>query len=160
MPKKKTLTTSWQVWTEIALSVLLPLSCSAPIRESEAKRPQAQAAAQQVAPPAAPVLLRSHLRSALKLGMAALWAQFKVVPEVKDGTFRGFRVQEIMTGPFQINAIRVGDVVTAVNGVSVDDPTRCFTVWQGLETAPRLDVDLVRGARVEHLVWSIVEDVP
>lgn len=81
---------------------------------------------------------RSNLSSLLK--------QARMEPHVVNGQTDGFVVR--MIRPRSLLAklgMRVGDVVSAVNGVELDSPEKALQIFQQLREAKKLTVDLTRG---------------
>jgi general secretion pathway protein C len=51
--------------------------------------------------------------------------------------------------------IRPSDLVTAVNGVSLDNPQEAMKLMQTLQDAQSLQVDIVRGGQPQSLTFSL-----
>ena len=82
--------------------------------------------------------------------MAALSRAARIVPEVKDGKSAGFRLFSIRPdGPFGRIGLQNGDVIVAINGLEMTDPTKALEVYTKLRTASHLSVSLERnGAKI------------
>lgn len=81
---------------------------------------------------------RSNLGSLLK--------QARMEPYVVNGQTEGFVVRMIRPRTLLANlGMKVGDVVSAVNGVELDSPEKALQIFQQLREAKRLTVDLTRG---------------
>jgi type II secretory pathway component PulC len=79
-----------------------------------------------------------------------------VEPNVEQGRFQGFRILSLQPAEFwsQVD-LREGDVVTAVNGQSIEAPEKAFEVFESLRSAPALRVWLVREGQPRELVLPI-----
>jgi general secretion pathway protein C len=77
-----------------------------------------------------------------------------------DGRQRGFRV---FPGPnrqaFNKLGLRPGDLVTAINGTMLDDPTVANNVFGTLSTAPNAHVTVMRDGRQQDLVINVAQAV-
>ncbi|MBN1944561.1 MAG: hypothetical protein JW797_02750 [Bradymonadales bacterium] len=103
------------------------------------------------------VIDKRSLMDFLQRGPHALLSSVLVEPEMEGDTFRGFRVEAIGSdsGALAGCGLRVGDVVTAVNGQDISHPEGFMEVWDSLERADHLHVDLVRGGEARTLQWQI-----
>jgi len=92
---------------------------------------------------------KSTLESMLG-NMAALSRAARIVPEVKDGKSAGFRLFSIRPdGPFGRIGLLNGDVIVAINGLEMTDPSKALEVYTKLRTASHLSVSLERnGAKI------------
>ncbi len=80
-------------------------------------------------------------------------AQFvNAVPARQNGRFVGFKIVAKQSHPaFRELDIRSGDVVTEVNGITLDSPQKGFQVLQSLRTAKHVSVTLMRGGQIVQL---------
>ena len=53
--------------------------------------------------------------------------------------------------------LKPGDVVTRVNGHSIERPEQALKVWNGLRVASELFVEYERDGRARSLRWAIVD---
>ena len=85
-----------------------------------------------------------------------LLRQAKVVPYVDNGQKAGFRVVNIEAeSVFEDLGLRQGDIIVAVNGVSVRDTREALAAYRSFKSATTLQVDLLRGDRQVALDFSI-----
>jgi len=77
-----------------------------------------------------------------------------------DGRQRGFRVYP---GPnrqaFNKLGLRPGDLVTAINGTVLDDPTVANNIFGTLSTSPNAHVTVTRDGRQQDLVINVAQAV-
>lgn len=77
-----------------------------------------------------------------------------------DGRQRGFRV---FPGPnrqaFNKLGLRPGDLVTAINGTVLDDPSVANSVFGTLSTSPNAHVTVMRDGRQQDLVINVAQAV-
>ena len=80
-------------------------------------------------------------------------AQFvNAVPARENGQFVGFKIVAKQSHPaFRELDIRSGDVVTQVNGITLDSPQKGFQVLQSLRNAKHVSVTLTRGGQIVQL---------
>ena len=82
------------------------------------------------------------------------------VDAAKDGKrFVGFRLLDLYSGTpaFQKVDLVPGDVVTAVNTLSVERPEQALRAFESLRTAPALIVDYLRDGQERRLKF-VIED--
>lgn len=85
-----------------------------------------------------------------------VWILRRVVPEevVRDGAFVGWRLAAIPE-EWRHLAIKPGDVVTRVNGASIERPNDLWAAWVGLASAKELRVAYEREEAARELVMPI-----
>lgn len=103
------------------------------------------------------VIRRSELLTFLEAGPHRLLTAVLVEPVMDEDRFRGFRVEAVQPGVLRASGLRVGDVVTAVNGRDISRPEGFIGVWESVASADHLDVDIVRDGEAQTLSWPIVE---
>jgi hypothetical protein len=106
-------------------------------------------------PKAAPGhLLREDVDQALVRGPA--WILRRVVPAavMQDGAFVGWQL-DAMPEEWAGIAIQPGDIVTRVNGVTLERPTDLWKAWVALTVAPELRISYLRGEEAKELVMPI-----
>ncbi len=114
------------------------------------------AAERTAAPPGA--LFRQDVNAAVEEGLGYFLQRVSVDPEVVDGKFRGFRIVELRPIEWwQGVDLRPGDIVTQVNGMSIERDIDAYQAFQSLRSAPALRVTLVRAGAPRELVFSIVD---
>ena len=74
--------------------------------------------------------------------------------------FQGWEIRRLYAGDpcYQMVDLRPLDVVTAINGKSVERPEQAFDVLTALRTAPELVVDYLRDGQPKKLTFSIEND--
>lgn len=108
-----------------------------------------------VAEPVLPPLPKGHVwrvevMKVMSPGMGAFLGRLDVREKLDaDGNFTGFEILRLKGDPgfWQGSELRTGDVLTRVNGVSVEHYKDVFKVWQSLATATTLEVSYVRGGK-------------
>ncbi len=71
-----------------------------------------------------------------------------IAPVRKRGKFVGYSLQPGRDAQFlQRYGLKPGDIVTRVNGVPLDSPTKGFGVLRDLTSADRLDIEIERNGR-------------
>ncbi|MDI1434490.1 serine protease [Polyangium sorediatum] len=99
-------------------------------------------------------LERDALKTVLPMGLP--WLLRRVWPEevFREGKFVGWRLVAIPEEWTGLD-VRPDDVVTRVNGKTVETPEQLWDVWTSLATAPELRVTYERGAETKEIVLPI-----
>jgi type II secretory pathway component PulC len=79
-------------------------------------------------------------------------------PVFLAGKFHGFRIGALKGKDWQGVDLKAGDVVTRVNGFTVERPENAFEAFQSLEVASELRVDFERDGEPRSLRYAIVDD--
>jgi general secretion pathway protein C len=75
-----------------------------------------------------------------------------------QGKLRGYRVYPGTNAQaFQKLGLRAGDLVTAINGTALDDPTRSSEILNTLSTASDARVTVMRSGRQQDLVLNLAQ---
>lgn len=98
-------------------------------------------------------LARADVERVLRQGPP--WILRRVVPEevIRDGKFVGWRVLS-MPGDWKID-LKNGDIVTKVNGLSLERPDDLWSAWMQLQSAVELRVSIEREGKARDLVMPI-----
>jgi hypothetical protein len=113
------------------------------------------------AAPAATTLSRSAVRAAVARGLGAFLQhiEFDDRPVFIGGHFHGFRVVALHDDAFFRGVdLKPGDVVTGVNGFSIERPEQAESVFESLQVASELRVTYERDGHPRELVYAIVDD--
>ncbi len=118
------------------------------------------ARAEPVEAPAGP-LTRSLLRRTVSDGIGAFLSGVDLSPVLDRGRFAGFRIDRARTLR-RWNAagvdLRVGDVVTRVNGAPIERPEQAQATFQSLADAPEIVVDVVRAGAAVTVRIAVLSD--
>lgn len=119
-------------------------------------------------PPPAPdpnVLPKGHiwryqLMEVMSPGMGAFLRRVDVREQMVGSQFHGFRLIDLRGDPtfWQGSDLRVGDVVTSVNGGSLGHYDDAFKIWQSLVTAHEIVIAYERRGEPKQLRLVIHED--
>lgn len=113
----------------------------------------------RAAPAPSSRIARSTLRRVLKSGLGAFLENVVVDgPVFLNGKFHGFRIGALKGKDWQGVDLKAGDVVTRVNGFTVERPETAFEAFQSLEVASELSVDFERDGEPRSLRYVIVDD--
>jgi S1-C subfamily serine protease len=84
----------------------------------------------------------------------------EVQRKIAKTKFQGWEIRRLYPGDpcYQMVDLRPLDVVTAVNGKSVERPEQAFEVLTALRTAPQLTVDYLRDGQPKKLTFPIEND--
>ncbi len=96
------------------------------------------------------------LRTEILKNPAKLAQFINAVPARENGQFVGFKIVQKKSHPaFKELDLRSGDVVTAVNGITIDSPQKGFQVLKKLRNTKQFNVTLKRGGQIINLSHSI-----
>lgn len=101
------------------------------------------------------VIARAEVEKA-RSNIGELLKQARMEPNIVNGQTNGFVVKMIQPRSFlgQLG-LKVGDVVTQVNGVELNSPEKALQVFQQLREARRLSVNLLRGDKPLSLQYEV-----
>jgi hypothetical protein len=104
-------------------------------------------------------LRRASLQKTLDRGLGAWLRGVDIEPFVIGGKFGGWRLRALFPGDpcYRDVDLKVGDIITRVNGRSIEKPEQAHEVWQALRRAESLVVDYRREGAVRRLEIPIVE---
>jgi hypothetical protein len=141
--------------------------------EAEARRPEAPPPVAPEAPVAAPtpsggicaefvrpgVLRRSAVARVVDRGLGQWLSQVEVKALRSGRKFSGWQVVQLYPDDPCYRAVDVqrGDVVTRVNGTSLEKPDQANQVFQKLRTAPALEIVLLRQGVARRVSLTIVD---
>ncbi|RMF13911.1 MAG: hypothetical protein D6761_10330 [Candidatus Dadabacteria bacterium] len=78
--------------------------------------------------------------------LGPLLTQARVVPNFERGRINGYKIFAIKKGSvFEQIGLRNGDIIQAINGVSVDTPEKALQLFQQLKSETEFNLELQRG---------------
>ena len=103
---------------------------------------------------------RAELKRFVDKGPAYVLTLVEVSPERNDGVFEGFRIVNRSEKVESVigERVRVGDVITHVNGVRLQMPDDLVNAWGAVRDASSIRVDFIRDGEPSHVSWSIIEN--
>ena len=104
-------------------------------------------------------LSRQDLLNVLGQSAGDFLRRVEIEHEVDGGRFVGWRVEALPTSTPGWLDVQVGDVVTAVNGMPVERPEDAQQIWETLQVASEVRIDLTRDGE-RRSVRIPVEDGP
>jgi general secretion pathway protein C len=82
--------------------------------------------------------------------------QMRAVPFLRDGKSQGFRVFNIRSGSiFESMGLKNGDVIQAVNGVELNDPTKALALVDDIATVDEIRINLLRNNTPTTFTYSV-----
>ena len=142
------------------LAIVCGCASSAPQAKS-AVQPEVASATAASLPAPAGTLRRSEVRQALSAGLGAFLQNVTVDvdhPVFREGRFVGFRIAELRGAGWSGVDLKVGDVVTAVNGFSIERPEQAQQAFLSLAVASELRVDYEREGQPRSMRLAITDD--
>jgi hypothetical protein len=105
------------------------------------------------------VISRSDLVPVLEGGLGRFLQNVETEPTFHQGAFVGFRIVSFFPGDLDYASLdlRPGDIVTRVNGRSIERPEQAVAVWEALRTASDLVVLYRRDDEELALEFRIVD---
>lgn len=101
-----------------------------------------------------PRIERAALAAVVPEGPAWLLQRVTVEAVEVGGVFVGWRIEALPPG-WSAYGLRVGDVVTGVNGMAIETPAQAQAVWGSLADARALRVEVLRDGAARPLVLAI-----
>jgi len=142
-------------------SVVLLSACGTDIEDVPLKMPGTEPmpiaiSKPKPAPPG--MLFRADVTATVDHGLGYFLQRVSVEPEVQAGKFQGFRVVDLEPPAFwQGVDLRPGDVVTEVNGMSIERDIDAYQAFISLKSAPALRVTYLRAGVPRQLTYAIVD---
>lgn len=95
----------------------------------------------------------NHFRDQLFENPASLMTLVKTQPVYQSGRLQGFRLSPGPKGGDLLKryGLKSNDLVTSLNGISLDNPMKAFEVLRNLRNAPTLKVGVSREGRTENI---------
>jgi len=101
------------------------------------------------------LLDRSTVNSNLQ-NVAPLFSQIRAIPNVQNGAANGFQLSEIQPNSiFQQIGLQDGDLLSAINGQPVGDPTKAMSMMQSLQNQSSITLNVVRNGTPMQLQYII-----
>jgi len=111
--------------------------------------------------PAAPQIQASRSMSRALLNrqmqdLPRLLTQARVMPNMVNGRGDGFVIADIVPGSlYQQAGLQNGDVLRKVNGQVISNPGQAMQLYQTLQNAPAIDLELTRAGQLQQLHYDI-----
>jgi hypothetical protein len=101
---------------------------------------------------------RRDVDEVLDAGLGRFLQRAELEPEVEGDHFAGFRVVALRPADWwQGVDLEVGDVVTQVNGMPIEQPTQAHAAFESLRDAKQIVVSYVRAGEPRELSYSILD---
>jgi type II secretory pathway component PulC len=104
-----------------------------------------------------PKIMRRDLDELLANGPAYVLALVQSDSHKVDGRFVGFRIVSFRVDLDPCIDLREDDVVTLVNGKSIERPEHYFEVFETLKTAHKVQFDILRDGVLLVLTYPVVD---
>lgn len=129
----------------------------------EPEPPRSNNAAVQSAPPAAiapqnlpPAQLLGQYQQRLASNPQSLMNLLRAAPVQENGQFIGYRISPAQDRAlFEKFGLEKGDIITAVNGITLDNPLKGFKVLEEIAHANQLSLQVNRSGQVMNLQFQI-----
>ncbi len=98
---------------------------------------------------------RKQLQQRLQ-NFPALLSQARVTPHMVNGQPNGFTISEIAPGSlYQQAGLQNGDIILSVNGKRITDAKQAMSMYQTLQRAAAIDLELMRASRIQKIHYVI-----
>jgi type II secretory pathway component PulC len=106
-------------------------------------------------------IARSAVQAVLSAGPGAFLQSVAIDdhPVFLGGKFHGFRIAALQGDSWKGVDLRPGDVVTRINGFSIEHPEEAAEAFYSLRVASELRVEYERDGEPRELRFGIVDDV-
>lgn len=103
------------------------------------------------------VVSRRQLEHFASKGPAYVFSQVDTEPVQDNGRFIGFQIVDVTEAAHAVMAphLRVGDVITHVNGVRIQRPDDYLEVWKALPQSASVRIDFLRDGARQQVVWGV-----
>lgn len=144
---------------------LLLLACASsqypslddPLPPAERGAPSGSAQAGARAAPVAGTLKRADVERVVDAGLGRFLEHVALEPSLAGGKFVGWTIVDMSPRElFRSLDLQPGDVVSRVNGMSIERETEAFDAFQAVRQAPTLEVTYLRQNQPHTLRLSIV----
>lgn len=89
----------------------------------------------------------AYVSSQIGPGYANILNSAKLIPTVNDGKSVGFKVLSIQPGTLFDKIFKDGDIVAEVNGVSLQDPSQGFKLYEALQEEREITIGVIRDGQ-------------
>jgi hypothetical protein len=105
----------------------------------------------------APIIERQELEAVLAQSPGYFLQHVETRPQFQGGHFHGWRLVSFFPGDPRFAGVdlQAGDVVTRVNGHTIEQPDQFMAVWTALRSSKELVVDVERDGAPRTLRWQI-----
>ena len=88
--------------------------------------------------------------------LAALGMQARIIPNYRNGKYDGFRLVGVRPNSlYAALGIRSGDIVQRVNGQDLNSPNKALELFNQLQTASTINVDIIRYGKKVTLTYKV-----
>jgi len=100
--------------------------------------------------------LAKDYRQRLYKNPRSLAEVLRIVPAKKDGQLIGYKVSPGKdSSQFQMLGFEPGDVVTSINGISLDEPSKALEIYKLMRSARQANFSINRGSATMDIVVSL-----
>ena len=145
------------------LPLILALSCAGSTPDAEEPTPVPAEQAERVAetyesPVTSGEIARADLVLVLDAGLGRFLQGVDLTPDMREGEFHGFRINQLYPDDPRFTALDLqpGDVVTRVNGQSIERPEHALRVWNSLRVASELLIEYEHEGELKQLRFAIL----
>lgn len=103
-------------------------------------------------------LYRDEVSQVVDAGLGYFLQHVEVDAQLEHGSFRGFRILSLAPPDYWHGVdLKPGDVVTLVNGMTIERPIEAHQAFSSLKTADQLVVSYLRAGQPRQLTYTIKE---
>jgi type II secretory pathway component PulC len=143
------------------LLAALLAGCGGSTPPAEEPKPRV-AAAEMPPPPSEPQpkekVPRASVDAALKAGLGKFLGNVEVEAHLDKGKFVGWKIVELRGAMWEGVDLKVGDVVTRVNGFKIERENEANAAFKSLAVASEIRVTLIRDGAPSEIRFAIVDE--
>lgn len=143
------------------LVVALLVGCGGSEPPPETPRPRV-AAAEAPPPPSEPQpkekVARATVDATLKAGLGKFLGNLEVEPQLEKGKFVGWKIVELRGTMWEGVDLKVGDVVTRVNGFKIERENEANAAFNSLKVASEIRVSIIRDGAPSEIRFAITDE--
>jgi S1-C subfamily serine protease len=97
-------------------------------------------------------------QEALRVARERLQSEARVVPHYRDNSYAGVKLVGVRPGSlYRALGIRSGDVITVINGVTLDSPTKVLGIVEAIDAGQvtNVVVEILRRGEPKTLTYTI-----
>ena len=103
-------------------------------------------------------IAREDLLQVLEAGVPKFLSQVEVRAEKQGGRFVGWRLMAVEFESSSNTVLRPGDLVLRVNQHSLERPEQFMQVWESLQGATEIVIEIVRGDQPSEIRFTIKDE--
>lgn len=77
-----------------------------------------------------------------------------VIPHIESGKIKGFKIMQVKNNSLvKLTGLKEGDIITKINGQSLDSLRKPIEMYQHLRNQEKIDLEITRGRDIKNLIY-------